>query len=138
MSSRVLHIFTIDKRFLDFPDKKYCCFCCDGTHGCGIVASDWLVKSNATFVGKEKLEDGASYMKWEIKGLQTNLYYHKDDALKTPRRLFQESDDLMDFTDYSVGIKDSSVFNLPGYCTDKCGLTSICAALRGETPSLQQ
>jgi hypothetical protein len=39
----------IGKRFLDFPDKKYCCFCCDSTHGCGIVAPDWIAKSNPTY-----------------------------------------------------------------------------------------
>lgn len=81
----------------------------------------------------EKLEDGGSYMKWEVKGLQTNLYYNKNDTLNTPRRLNQLSDDLMDFYDYSVGIKDPSVFKLPSYCTEKCGLTTICAGLRGET-----
>lgn len=78
------------------------------------------------------MEDGKSYPKWEIKGLQTNFYYHADDALKTPRRLYQVSDDLMDFNGYFVGIKDPNVFKLPAYCTDKCGLTTICAGLRGD------
>ena len=72
-------------------------------------------------------------MKWQIKGLQDNLYYHKNDTLNTPRRLYQVSDDLMDFTDYYVGIKDENVFKLPSYCTEKCGLTTICAGLRGDT-----
>jgi hypothetical protein len=45
-------------------------------------------------------------MKWEIKGLQSNFYYHADDALKTPRRLNQAPDDLMDFSSYHIGIKD--------------------------------
>lgn len=76
--------------------------------------------------------DDKSYAKWEVKGLQTNLYYHAEDALKTPRRLYQVSDDLMDFNGYYVGLKDPSIFKLPGYCTDKCGLTTICAGLRGE------
>lgn len=66
-------------------------------------------------------------MKWSVKGLQDNYYYHADDSFKTPRRLFQVSDDLMDFTSYNIGIKDPNVFNLPSYCTDKCGATSICA-----------
>lgn len=38
----------------------------------------------------------------------------------------------MDFTDYHIGIKDDSVFKLPNYCTEKCGLTTICAGLRGD------
>lgn len=116
---------------MDFPDKNYCCFCCDSDHGCGIVKTDWLVTSNASYKGLEKLDDGQSYIKWEIQGLQDNLYYHKDDELKTPRRLYQVSDDLMDFSNYKVGITDPNVFNLPSYCKDKCGFTTICAALRG-------
>jgi hypothetical protein len=39
----------------------------------------------------------------------------------------------MDFTKYTVGKVDDSKFVLPSYCTDKCGLTTICAGLRGET-----
>ena len=45
-------------------------------------------------------------MKWAIKGLQTNLYYHKNDTIQTPRRLAQGGDDIMDFTKYSIGITD--------------------------------
>jgi len=71
-------------------------------------------------------------MKWSIKGLQTNLYYHKNDTNQTPRRLAQGGDDTMDFTKYSIGISDESIFKLPSYCTDKCGSTTICAGLRGE------
>jgi hypothetical protein len=66
-----------------------------------------------------------------VKGLQSNFYYHANDQLKTPRRLEQGTDDIMDFTSYYVGIKDPNVFRVPSYCTDKCGLTTICAALRG-------
>lgn len=58
------HYINLDKRFLDFPAKKYCCFCCDSTHGCGIVAPDWIQKSNGTYRGTEKLDDGKTYMKW--------------------------------------------------------------------------
>ena len=71
-------------------------------------------------------------MKWQIKGLQTNLYYHKNDTLNTPRRLNQVSDDLMDFTGYKVGITDPKIFDLPSYCTDKCGVTTVCAGLRND------
>lgn len=127
----VLLLLCLGKRFLDFPAKKYCCFCCDSTHGCGIVEPDWISKSNGTYQGTEKLDDGKTYLKWEIKGLQSNFYYHSNDTNKTPKRLVQGSDDLMDYTDYYIGIKDPSVFHLPSYCTDKCGATTICAGLRG-------
>ena len=54
----------LGKRYLDFPSKKYCCFCCDSSHGCGIVKKDWLVTANATYKGTEKLSDNEAYMKW--------------------------------------------------------------------------
>lgn len=120
------------KRFLDFPEKKFCCYCCNSTHGCGIVTTDWLKTANASYVGTEKLDEAEPYMKWEIKGLQTNYYYHKNDTQNTPRRLFQSPDDLQDFQNYRVGLSDESVFKLPSYCTDVCGFTTICAALRQE------
>lgn len=108
------HYVTNNKRFLDFPQKKYCCFCCDSAHGCGITSPDWLVKSNATFKGYEKVgSDSEASLKWYIKGnlpnilgLQDNYYYHKNDTALTPRRLVQASDDTMDFSDFYIGIKD--------------------------------
>jgi len=127
MVKNVLHL---GKRFLDFPEKKYCCYCCNSTHGCGIVTKDWLRTANATYMGTEKLDENEPYMKWEIKGLQSNFYYHKNDSLNTPRRLYQQPDDLQDFQNYREGISDESVFTLPSYCTDVCGFTTICAALR--------
>jgi hypothetical protein len=69
-------------------------------------------------------------MKWDAKGLQDNYYYHKNDSLNTPRRLSQGGGDIMDFFEYKVGLTDENVFKLPSYCTDTCGLTTICAALR--------
>ena len=63
------HYILENKRFLDFPDKKYCCFCCDSTHGCGIVKSDWLVTANATFSGNQTLQgDTEPSAKWTVKG----------------------------------------------------------------------
>ena len=31
-----------EKRYIIFPARKQCCFCCDGAHGCGILKQDWL------------------------------------------------------------------------------------------------
>lgn len=86
------------------------------------------------YLGIEKLEDGESYEKWNIKGLQDNFYYNTRDSKRIPRRLDQHPNDVMDFelNSYYEGIKDSSVFTLPSYCTATCGLTTICAQLRRE------
>ena len=71
-------------------------------------------------------------MKWEINGLQDNYYYHKNDTLNTPRRLFQIPNDLQDFYGYRLGISDPSIFKVPSYCTDKCGPTTFCAKFRSD------
>jgi len=65
-----------------------------------------LVKGGATYQGTEQIDSSGPYSKWEIKGLQENFYYNKNDTQQTPRRLYQVSDDLMDFTRYQVGPVD--------------------------------
>ena len=42
VSTPCQQITTNDKRWLIFPNKSSCCFCCDSAHGCGILRSDWL------------------------------------------------------------------------------------------------
>lgn len=91
------------------------------------------MKAGANYQGTEQIDANGPYQKWEIKGLQENYYYNKNDSLQTPRRLYQVSDDLMDFTKYIVGPSAESRFALPDYCTSKCGLTTICAGLRGDS-----
>ncbi len=39
------------KRYIWFPQKNQCCYCCDSAHGCGILKPTWL--SSGTFVGQE-------------------------------------------------------------------------------------
>jgi hypothetical protein len=36
------HLTVDDKRYIVFPQKKQCCFCCDSSHGCGILKQNWL------------------------------------------------------------------------------------------------
>lgn len=88
------------------------------------------MKGGAVYNGTEQLDGQGPYERWYIKGVQDNLYYNKNDSIQTPRRLSQVPDDIMDFTSYSVGPVDSQKFELPAYCTSKCGLTTICAGLR--------
>lgn len=106
--------------------------CCNAEHGCGITRRDWLNEAN--YQGLEKI-DSVNYEKWEIKGLQENYYYNTHDDQRIPKRLFQSPNDNMDFDtkSYIESIRDESVFNVPSYCKEKCGLLTICAGLRGET-----
>jgi hypothetical protein len=38
------------KRYIWFPQKNQCCFCCDSDHGCGILKPDWL--NGGEFLGQ--------------------------------------------------------------------------------------
>lgn len=96
------------------------------------MLQDWLAKGGAVYNGTEQLDSKGPYQKWYIKGLQDNYYYNKADGLSTPRKLSQLPEDIMDFTSYSIGKIDESKFQVPDYCTSKCGLTTVCAGLRGE------
>ena len=89
--------------------------------------------SSAQYLGLEKI-DNERFEKWDIKGLQDNFYYNTADAKRIPRRLNQQPDDLMDFNmaSYKESITNSSIFTLPSYCTATCGLTTICATIRGD------
>ena len=50
------------KRWIVYPAKNLCCFCCDADHGCGILRPDWL--KDANYKGVQKLSDGDSYDRW--------------------------------------------------------------------------
>ncbi len=117
------------KRWLDFPEKKYCCFCCDAEHGCGVLAKDWLVQQNATYKGIVTYA-GEELAQWDVQGLQPNSYFHANNEEKTPKRLTMGKDDFYNYTSYYVGIKDEKVFELPSYCTNKCGASTLCQAFR--------
>ena len=74
--------------------------------------------------------DGVPCQRWNGHGGQDNFYYNKDDEHKTPVRLDQIPDDLMDFKNFVYGKPDEKYFKLPSYCSGKCG--GVCTFLRGE------
>lgn len=42
VSTPCIHYTVNNKRWIAFPQKSQCCFCCDSDHGCGILRPDWL------------------------------------------------------------------------------------------------
>lgn len=54
-----------DKRWIVFPQRQQCCFCCDSSHGCGILKPDWL--KDAQYMGQNKIVD-TLYDKWSKDG----------------------------------------------------------------------
>lgn len=44
------HLVKAGRRYLIWPERRTCCFCCDAAHGCGMLARDWL--AGAEFLGE--------------------------------------------------------------------------------------
>lgn len=121
-----------NKRYFHFPERKFCCKCCDGTHGCGIVKPDWF--SSGKYVGEKSMKSHSTkYKQWDVKGLQSNIYGEITET-KTPYRIFQDplSDMYFDVDSYKTTITDPSVFDLPDDldCEQSCGFFSICKAVQ--------
>ena len=125
------HIVSGGNRFLYFPQKNYCCNCCNDEHGCGILKPDWL--SGATFLGLETDADGTVLEKWDKPGMQSNYYYSTHDENRIMRKIDQVPNDIQDFdvNSFYRGIRDSKVFDLPSQCDPefKCPFLSICTLL---------
>lgn len=123
------HIVVAGRRYLNFPEKNYCCYCCSADHGCGILKPNWL--SEAVFEDYVE-ENGAMLERWNKKGLQDNLYF-QDAKSKIMKRIDQKPNDLQDYdvSSYHSGISDPSVFDLPEGCENTtCPTLSICSTLR--------
>lgn len=54
------------KRWVAYPTRNQCCFCCDSEHGCGPLRPDWL--EGADYLGTDTV-DGVAYDKWSKDGV---------------------------------------------------------------------
>ncbi len=86
ISTPCTHYTVQNKRYLAFPQKSQCCFCCDSAHGCGILKPDWL--KDAKYLGEDTILD-TKYDKWSIDGIGYNYQWVTQTADKIPRKLDQ-------------------------------------------------
>jgi hypothetical protein len=119
-------------RYLHYPQKNECCYCCSSEHGCGIVKSTWL--TGAQFVGVEE-HNGVQTYKWNQKGLQDNFYFETiadNPADRVMVGLYQEPNDLQDFSTARTLEVSEDIFALPSICkkTTTCSVASACTAVR--------
>lgn len=130
-STPCTQIVTQNKRYIIFPQKNTCCFCCDAEHGCGILKRDWAL--DAQFLGVERILD-TNYNKWSKDGsFGYNHYWTTIEDSPKPKRLDEAGVHITDYLEYTFEEKtfDSSYFSLPNYCKDQvCPSTSICGKLR--------
>ena len=120
------------KRYLVFPDKKYCCMCCTAAEGCGIVKREWA--STGKFTGVKQ----GKYNEFLVQGLQSNWMWYTPNGI--PKKIFQapQSDMIFDETSYNTAALNENEFKLPTYnnnCEQKCPLLSVCGLARNAIAS---
>lgn len=118
------------KRYIHFPEKKFCCMCCTEEKGCGIVKPDWFF--SGVYEKEGKTDSGKAYNEFNVKGLQNN-YYDEIKESQTPYRIFQDplSDMVFKPDTYKEIISNKSIFDLPEdlECEQSCGFATICRLL---------
>ena len=120
-------------RYLHYPEKEDCCFCCSAEHGCGILKQDWM--ADGTFEGEIEFEGYSAY-KWDKKGLQSNLYIEtiaENPADRIMLNMDQQTNDNQIFDPNTWELSfDSSLLDLPPNCNKAktCPLASLCTVVR--------
>ena len=125
------HLVVSGKRYLVFPDKKYCCSCCEAVHGCGFTKPDWV--KSGQLLGQVQVDSVSTNM-YLIKGLQENFYAETVDT-KVPAKIFMAplSDMIFKTSTYSEAPLTDADFALPGWagkCEKRCPVLSVCTAAR--------
>lgn len=118
------------KRYLVFPQLRKGCFCCDASHGCGILRRDWL--NEAKYEGVEVLS-GEAFDKWsKPDGPDLDYYYASTDSLQIPRRLNEADTHIVEYmmNTYTTSPIADSVFVVPDYVTGDCPESSKCGKFR--------
>ena len=128
------HIVNAGNRYIYRPEKNSCCFCCNASHGCGILKHDWM--SGAEYIDEESFSfaNGATTeaYKFNKPGLQAN-YIYEDVKTGQVLRINQVPDDDMIFDPASLMLEfEDDACDLPSNCSldTKCSW-SICSTLRG-------
>ena len=137
VTTKCQHLVVNDKRWIVYPEKSQCCYCCDTAHGCGIVKRDWF--KDGKYLGKEKIVD-TMYDKYVKPGI---FYYYLDiadafywvtaDENEIPRRFAEDNNThVIDYLTHTYVNKtiDSSIFALPSYCNATCPEASVCTKFR--------
>jgi hypothetical protein len=127
------HIVVDGDRYLWYPEKDYCCYCCSAQHGCGLLKPDWLSGAKFEDYVTEDGDDQTVFEKWNKPGLQDNFYFARAKD-RVMRKIDQVPNDIQTFNldSFSLGIKDQSVFTLPKECSKEktCPFYSVCTAVR--------
>jgi hypothetical protein len=124
-------------RYLYYPEKADCCFCCDAAHGCGVVIPTWL--NGAAFLGnvtltRTKAEYETYY--WDQVGNQDNYYWETEEATPVDRimlQLYEAPIEHQVYAPFRLNSVDQAHLALPSICSkdNACSILSVCAAVQG-------
>ena len=125
-------LVTGGKRYLYFPETKYCCFCCNDAHGCGMEKPNWFV--NGKYLG-EKKDAGYTANEWLIVANQNNYVTQVANGPLAGRtiRVFQDPQSNLIYDPKTVKTTvNPKVFNIPvgRGCQKLCAATTNCGKFR--------
>ncbi|CAI2380783.1 unnamed protein product [Moneuplotes crassus] len=116
-------------RYIHYPKKNQCCFCCDSAHGCGILKPNW--QQGAEFLGQTEYNGVPAY-KWDKKGLQSNFYYetiteNPEDRIMLNIDQKPNDNQVYDPATWDLDFDDSEL-ELPSICDRRksCSWASLC------------
>lgn len=130
-NTRCSQIVRDGKRYLHFPQKKFCCKCCTDAQGCGVVDPEFVESGEFSETTTDK--NGRSVDKYLIKGMQNNWYSETTGDHSHPAEFYQDPLSDMVWRNYSPKAIDETVFDLPtdsGDCEQSCGWLTVCNALQ--------
>ena len=102
-------------RYLHFPEKNYCCYCCNSTSGCGVLLPNWM--NGAQYIDTE-VHEGQQCYKWLKMGNQKNYFYETVASVPVNRvtvSIYEEPSNFMDFGPRNSTLP-SGILNLPSIC----------------------
>lgn len=119
-------------RYLYYPEKNDCCFCCAAKDGCGLTKPSWV--EGAKYDG-QGIYKGFEVFKWNQRGGQDNLYYETVESNPLDRKLVlidQQPNDAQYFKPetFKKSVQSSELV-MPSICKKEktCSLVSVCNAI---------
>lgn len=116
-------------RYLYYPKNHYCCWCCDSTHGCGVLRPTWM-DVNETYIGTQS-HMGVQAYGWGVAGGREYWETAVPDPSQRVMVSIYEGTDLKDFKNDVKYTVPNGIFDLPIECDPRirCPVNSICGQL---------
>ena len=125
------HYVVNGNRYMYYPEKNTCFYCCNSTQGCGVLKPTWM--SDATYIDTE-VHEGVMTYKWLKIGNSKNYLYETVNNIPVDRvtvSIYEEPSDFFNFGPRNATLP-ANILILPPVCTlTNVANWGICQALRG-------